>query len=156
MLRAHGRLLEPDEMARADDPTSIAPHVLFRTMRTLERPSMDEGFSELEIVPFARMPSTGRPATFISLDAKNPPTSGLHFFFGWKPGERASERSHPNVGICPHGGGPPVCWCRPPLPGLLLAWARANDVDPSRSVLVGTSAAHRTMAKALGATFVDG
>jgi len=23
-----------------------------------------------------------------------------------------------DVKYCPHGGGPPVCWCRKPLPGL--------------------------------------
>jgi aryl-alcohol dehydrogenase-like predicted oxidoreductase/predicted kinase len=152
MLRAHGRLLEPEEMQRADDPTAIGPGVLFRTARTLEPPSSDEGFSDLEIVRFAREPRGTKPATFISLDAKNPPSDGLRFFFGWKPGERSSA---PNVGICPHGGGPPVCWCRPPLPGLLVAWARTNDVDLARSVLVGTSAAHRTMAKAIGATYVN-
>jgi len=40
-------------------------------------------------------------------------------------------------------------------PGLPLAFARAQRVDPSRSLLVGTSPAHRTLAAALGATFVD-
>jgi aryl-alcohol dehydrogenase-like predicted oxidoreductase/predicted kinase len=152
MLRAHGRLLEPEEMERPANQTSIGPGVLFRTARVLERPSSDEGFAELEIVSFEREPSGSKPATFISIDAKDPPTEGLRFFFGWKPGERSSD---PNVGICPHGGGPPVCWCRPPLPGLLLAWARANDVDVARSAVVGTSTAHRTMAKAIGASYVD-
>ena len=28
------------------------------------------------------------------------------------------------------GGGPPVCWCRPPLPGLLLAFAFEHGLDP--------------------------
>jgi histidinol phosphatase-like enzyme len=58
------------------------------------------------------------------------------------------------IGLCPHGGGPPICWCRPPLPGLPLAFARAHGVDPARSILVGTSAAHRTLAAALGARYV--
>ena len=31
--------------------------------------------------------------------------------------------------------GPPSCWCRPPLPGLPLAFARAHGVDPARSIL---------------------
>ena len=53
-----------------------------------------------------------------------------------------------------HPGGPPTCWCRPPLPGLILAFARAHDVDLSRSTLVGTSSAHRTLATTLGARFV--
>jgi histidinol phosphatase-like enzyme len=57
--------------------------------------------------------------------------------------------------VCSHGGGPPVCWCRPPLPGLPLAFARAHGVDPARSVLVGTSPAHRTLATTLGARLVE-
>jgi histidinol phosphatase-like enzyme len=56
--------------------------------------------------------------------------------------------------VCPHGGGPPVCWCRPPLPGLPLAFSRAVGVDPARSTLVGTSTAHRTLATTLGARFL--
>jgi histidinol phosphatase-like enzyme len=57
--------------------------------------------------------------------------------------------------LCPHGAGPPACWCRPALPGLLLAFARAHDVDPARSTLIGTSTAHRTLAETLGARFVE-
>jgi hypothetical protein len=56
--------------------------------------------------------------------------------------------------VCPHSGGPPVCWCRPPLPGLPLAFARAHDVDPARSTLLGVSAAHKTLATTLGARYV--
>ena len=56
--------------------------------------------------------------------------------------------------VCPHGGGPPTCWCRPPLPGLLLAFSYDAGVDPGRSTVVGTSTAHRTLATALGARFV--
>ncbi|MBA2641613.1 MAG: hypothetical protein H0U82_01635 [Actinobacteria bacterium] len=52
--------------------------------------------------------------------------------------------------LCPHAAGPPTCWCRPPLPGLPLAFARAHGVDP-RSTLVGTGPAHRTLATTLGA-----
>jgi hypothetical protein len=35
--------------------------------------------------------------------------------------------------LCPHAGGPPVCWCRPPLPGLILSFARLHGLDPARS-----------------------
>jgi hypothetical protein len=56
--------------------------------------------------------------------------------------------------LCAHGGGPPTCWCRPPLPGLPLAFARAHGVDPARSLLVGTSPAHRTLAATLGARYL--
>ena len=53
-----------------------------------------------------------------------------------------------------HGGGPPTCWCRPPLPGLPLAFARSHGIDPARSILVGTSPAHRTLATTLGARYL--
>jgi histidinol phosphatase-like enzyme len=58
--------------------------------------------------------------------------------------------------VCTHPGGPPMCWCRPPLPGLPLAFARAHRVDPARSTLVGTSSAHRTLAATLGSRYVSG
>jgi hypothetical protein len=89
-----------------------------------------------------------------------------HLLFDWipdgrddavaEPAERlATEVSGPvERAVCPHGGGPPRCWCRPPLPGLLLAFARAYGVDPSRSILVGTSTAHRTLAATLSARYV--
>ena len=61
----------------------------------------------------------------------------------------------PESAVCPHGGGAPICWCRPPLPGLLLAFARTHGVDAARSTLIGTSAAHRTLATTLGARYVE-
>jgi hypothetical protein len=38
----------------------------------------------------------------------------------------------------------------------VLDFARRHDVDPARSTLIGTSAAHRRLADALGATYIDG
>ena len=55
--------------------------------------------------------------------------------------------------LCPHPAGPPTCWCRPPLPGLLLAFARAHGLDPARSLLIGSRPAHRTLATTLGAVY---
>jgi aryl-alcohol dehydrogenase-like predicted oxidoreductase len=51
--------------------------------------------------------------------------------------------------VCPHGAGPPVCWCRKPLPGLLLALARREGVDPTRVKVLAASAADRTLARRL-------
>lgn len=62
---------------------------------------------------------------------------------------------HVEAAICPHPGGAPICWCRVPLPGLALAFARRHGIDPGRSTVVGTSAAHRTLATALGARLVS-
>ena len=89
-----------------------------------------------------------------------------HLVFDWSPDGTAdalddavarlsAEVSGPvESALCPHPAGPPSCWCRPPLPGLPLAFARAHGVDPSRSILVGTGPAHRTLATTLGARYV--
>jgi hypothetical protein len=58
------------------------------------------------------------------------------------------------LGLCTHAAGPPVCWCRPPLPGLWLAFAERHGLDPKQSVLVGGGPAHATMARALGLRLV--
>lgn len=55
--------------------------------------------------------------------------------------------------LCAHGGGPPLCWCRPPLPGLLLAWAHHRGIALERCLVIGTGPAHRAMARAVGAAF---
>jgi hypothetical protein len=90
-----------------------------------------------------------------------------HLVFDWRPDDGidvvgpavaavASAVSGPVEGAeCPHPAGPPICWCRPPLPGLPLAFARMHQVDPSRSTLIGARPAHRTLAVTLGARYVD-
>jgi aryl-alcohol dehydrogenase-like predicted oxidoreductase len=96
-------------------------------------------------------------------------TAGPVLLFGWRPGAddawlvRATalarelllpSRPLLEVSVCAHGSGPPVCWCRPPLPGLWVAFARKHGVDPRRSALVATTSAHRSLAKALGVRVV--
>jgi hypothetical protein len=56
---------------------------------------------------------------------------------------------------CPHPAGPPVCWCRKPLPGLALQFARAHDVDLTRSTHVGRGPADRGFALRAGMPYVD-
>ena len=57
------------------------------------------------------------------------------------------------LACCPHDAGPPVCWCRKPIPGSVVEFAIRHDVALDRSVVVGSSAADRTMAERLGARF---
>jgi aryl-alcohol dehydrogenase-like predicted oxidoreductase/predicted kinase len=63
---------------------------------------------------------------------------------------------------CPHDAGPPVCWCRKPLPGTVLELAMRRGVALADSLVVAHSAADRTMAERLGtpckdaAAFFDG
>lgn len=60
-----------------------------------------------------------------------------------------------DVVTCPHPAGPPVCWCRKPLPGLGLLLARTHTLDLARSFHLGRSAADRGFASRLGVTFLD-
>jgi hypothetical protein len=155
----------------------LTPTSQMRARRELEPPSDDEGWTVLEQAPFARAPrsSAGGAGVFVAAAALDTPgwkdalsdPSAPHLLFDWRPGGDlgalapavaglAAEVSGPvEAALCTHPGGPPSCWCRPPLPGLPLAFARAHGVEPSRSVVVGVSTAHRTLATTLGARFVN-
>ena len=92
--------------------------------------------------------------------------AAAHLVFDWRPDGSPTDLDDAAAAvarvvsgpvehaICPHPGGAPTCWCRPPLPGLLLAFARRHEVDPARSLVLGASPAHRTLAAALGARSV--
>jgi aryl-alcohol dehydrogenase-like predicted oxidoreductase len=169
LLDLHGSLPDPDELrvlARRS-PGVLAPTSQLRAVRELEPPEDDEGFASIERVSFERAPRSGRAGAFVAAAAlragweaaRDVPT----LVFDWSPdGDRAAftcevARLAPgaDAALCPHPAGPPACWCRPPLPGLPLAFARARGVDPSRSLLVGTGPAHRALAAALGASYVQ-
>jgi histidinol phosphatase-like enzyme len=51
---------------------------------------------------------------------------------------------------CPHGGGPPVCWCRKPLPGLGVLSIERHRLDPRRGVCVGDGPQDFGFARRLG------
>ena len=148
-----------------------------RTLRELEPPSTDEGFTAVERIGFVRAPwRRARVGVFAAASAlggrgltgalEQADPGAPHLVFDWDPdGDaelldtgvvalRREVRGRVEAALCPHPGGPPSCWCRPPLPGLPLAFSRAHDVDPSRSVLIGSSPAHRTLAAAVGARFI--
>jgi hypothetical protein len=59
------------------------------------------------------------------------------------------------LACCPHDAGPPVCWCRKPLPGNVLDFAIKRGVALGESLVVARSAADRTMAERLGAPWQD-
>src|SRR5262249_34254981 len=93
--------------------------------------------------------------------------ASAHLVFDWRPdgSAEALTRSASRIAavvsgpveasVCPHRAGPATCWRRPPPPGLLLAFARAHDVDPGRSLVIGSTPTHRTMARTLGARYVS-
>ena len=179
ILEAFGELPTPEQLrARARElPGLLTPTRQMRALRELEPPSLDEGFSDVQVVEFERARSSAGGAGVIiaasalrssdwkrALDATDP--DAPHLLFDWHPdgdvrtlepliARLAAAISGPvESSVCPHPAGPPICWCRPPLPGLPLAFARSHELDPARCAVIGTSSAHRTLANALGARFV--
>ncbi len=180
MLEEFGTLPAPDELRELARRHAglLAPTSQMRTFRELEPPATDEGFASVQTIAFARSPLRGAmgAGVFVAAGALERPgwehtleqvdRHVPHLVFDWSPDgtpdmlnpaiakvERLID-GHVEGALCPHPSGPPACWCRPPLPGLPLAFARAHDLDPARSTLVGTGPAHRNLAAALGARYV--
>jgi aryl-alcohol dehydrogenase-like predicted oxidoreductase/histidinol phosphatase-like enzyme/predicted kinase len=59
------------------------------------------------------------------------------------------------VAYCPHGAGPPTCWCRKPLPGLGVAFIHRHRLDPARCVYVGVGPQDPGFARRLGCQYRD-
>jgi aryl-alcohol dehydrogenase-like predicted oxidoreductase len=180
MLDQFGKLPNPDELrglARRH-PGLLAPTSQMRTFRELEPPAADEGFASVETIAFARtsLPGATGAGVFIAAGALERPgweqaleqgdRHAPHLVFDWRPNGTPDalnpaiakvERllaGHVEGALCPHPGGPPTCWCRPPLPGLPLAFAHAHDLDLARSTLIGTGPSHRNLAAALAARYI--
>jgi len=60
-----------------------------------------------------------------------------------------------DVRYCPHGAGPPVCWCRKPLPGIGVEFIRRYRLDPSRCLYVGNGSQDPGFARRLGFEYRD-
>ena len=181
LLDRQGSLPAPEGLRRLGrrEPGILTPTRQMRSLRELEPPSGDEGFSSIERIPFERdgpAPPLGKNgmagAVFVAAAALAHPgwekaiahgdPDSMHLLFDWRPGatvnvlddevRRLSAHASASVerALCPHAAGPPECWCRPPLPGLILEFARSHNVDLSCSVLIGVSPAHRTLAATLG------
>ncbi|HXO09369.1 MAG TPA: aldo/keto reductase, partial [Solirubrobacteraceae bacterium] len=183
MLDLFGRLPEPGELQKLarTEPGVMAPTSQMRALRELEEPSLDEGFADVETIPFERSPAPGpsRAGVLVAAPVLRQPgwertlergehdeRDSPHLVFDWSP-DGTTELLDPCVerltavvsgpvhaALCPHAGGPPRCWCRPPLPGLALTFARAHQLDLASSVVVGCRPTDRTLAGALGARYV--
>ena len=179
LLERFGSLPTPEQVrdAARREPWLMLPASQMRAVRELERPSIDEGFAAVETVPFARV-SAGGGGRGVFVGAATTTRQGIaealaegdpsapHLVFDWAPdGDCSALRTNlariastitgpVEVAVCPHPGGPPTCWCRPPLPGLPLAFAHAHSIDPTQSILVGCSPTHRTLAATLGARYL--
>ena len=173
MLERFGRLFMPEELEELarSEPGVMAPTSQMRAARELEPPGDDEGFSQVERVAFERAPAGGGAAVLVAAAVASSLPGDLdgsvpHLVFDWRPGGTAADlhalvaalagtvAGQVEGALCPHPGGPPTCWCRPPLPGLALEFAMRHEVDPARAIVVSASTAHRTLANALGARFV--
>ncbi len=183
LVDRYDHLPNPEELRALSkhDPQAFPPNVLYRARRELEAPTIDEGFTAVEVIPgpaSAAVAFSGGTRAGVAILAETvirlssaelaaladehrhaawhvfhwsmdpiPPSGGIP--------QRAVDRIGletgiiPTLAVCAHGGGPPICWCRPPLTGLIVPWIRTASIDPSRTVLVGNSPAHRAMAKAL-------
>jgi aryl-alcohol dehydrogenase-like predicted oxidoreductase len=161
-----GRLPSPEELrtlARSE-PGLLLPTSQLRAARELEEPSLEEGFAEIDRMSFVRARGQGRAGVFVAAAAlgnDTPDASAPHLVFDWRPDGTPLHASIQGAelvetAVCPHPGGPPACWCRPPLPGLPLEFARSHGVDPASSVLIGCRPAHRALAAALGARYIEG
>jgi histidinol phosphatase-like enzyme len=51
---------------------------------------------------------------------------------------------------CPHPAGPPICWCRKPLPGLGVVAAHRHRLDAAKSLYVGAGTQDAGFARRLG------
>jgi histidinol phosphatase-like enzyme len=59
------------------------------------------------------------------------------------------------VEYCPHGGGPPACWCRKPLPGLGVVFIQRHRLDASQCIYVGSGPQDPGFARRLGFQYRD-
>jgi aryl-alcohol dehydrogenase-like predicted oxidoreductase/predicted kinase len=205
MVARHGRLLEPEETKRAarHDPGAFGPGVQFRMKRELEPPSLEEGFAQVEVVPFVRRRegTSGGRAVFLwcenvlvrSRSGRRAPVSpddvlalagradvlrrhadgGARLLgLSWRPelAEGALTRDELDgihsrmadaLGVplevlyCPHPAGPPVCWCRKPLPGLGIVAAARHGLDLASCSFVGAGPQDAAFARRLGLAYRD-
>ena len=198
MLEVHGALPTPEEIRQRTkkDPRYLLPDAQFRYDRTLEPPTLDEGFVSVETRAFVREPTSaharalildfdhlvGRDAPVLHADdvaieharrdtlVRHHNEGWLLFIHAWRPQVARNDTTlqdvdacfarmrdlfgaSVDVACCPHDAGPPVCWCRKPIPGSVLEFASRRGVALERSIVVGASAADRTMAERVGARF---
>jgi histidinol phosphatase-like enzyme len=179
---------------------AFSPTVQFRYQRDLEPPQIAEGFSRIDVVPFARhhppdyvnralivwcddllvrsrsggaessdpgdiLVATDRAAILRRYHEDGWRVLGM----SWQPDVDAGTRSPEDVAemfsrvnerlgfaleveYCPHGPGPPRCWCRKPQPGLGVLFIHRYKLDPAQCLYVGTGAQDPGFARKLGFT----
>jgi aryl-alcohol dehydrogenase-like predicted oxidoreductase/predicted kinase len=151
LLDRYGHLPGPEELAALakSDPQAFGPSALLRFARRFEAPEADEGMPVQRVVP-PQLPWEGRPAVFVDVALRA--ATGDEWAVGWVPGKPMTV---PRGMICHHRAGPPTCWCRPPLPGLVLALCHAHGLSPQTSTLVTRWRGMRRLGEGLGLRVVE-
>lgn len=144
LIDAHGSLPTPEEIKALgkSDHRHFGPDAQFRYQRDAEPPSQAEGYKSIERRAFVRHSrAAGAMAKAAFYDAlTNTELVRQYRDAGWMMIDIS----------CPHGGGPPVCWCRKPLPGLVLQAVVQHGLDLDACVILGDAAADKTLAGRLG------
>ncbi len=68
---------------------------------------------------------------------------------------REMARLSIEIEYCPHGAGPPTCWCRKPLPGLGVVFIHRHRLDPSQCIYIGNGVQDPGFARRLGFQYSD-
>ena len=190
MIEVAGRLPMPEEIRiqGRDDPRYLGPDAQFRYERTVEPPTLDEGFTTIttrEVASRSACRDGEARALFVDVDdlvdgepeaerrraaLRRAAAEGwLLFAHAWRPrvargeitpSETATELERVRnavgativVACCPHDAGPPICWCRKPIPGTVIDFAMHHGIALDHSVVIARSAADRTLAERIGAT----
>jgi predicted kinase len=163
LLDTYGHLLEPEEMAAVSrtDPNAFAPRAQLDYQRDLEAPVLQEGFVTIEQVPLQPRPGGAGKLLLVDVDNVGPigavDPQWTVAGFAWRPegSDRAIEEHGFAVYVCHHPGGPPICWCRPPMPGLVVLALREANADPAASLFVGATSHAERFAAACGLAYAS-
>ena len=166
--------------SRGASPAMLAPTSQMRALRELEPPSADEGFARVERVPFVRRAARRRADAG---SCSSPPPRSPRPGWERRARRRRPGGAAPRLRLEPGRDAPDALAsgrarrrrrgaarvearsARTPAarraagagrrcPGCRSRSRARTDVDPARSVLIGTGPAHRTLAGALGARYV--
>ena len=200
-VNAASRIIERYGKLVDEDPAVFPPTVQFRYQRELEPPDVTEGFTTVEVIPFARRidptyrnralivwcdgilmrSRTDRrvPADVDDVVVDQARASTLRRYqeqgylllgLSWQSEIAGGSRSRAvaeatfarmneltglaiPVEYCPHGTGPPTCWCRKPLPGLGVLLIHRHRLNPAACIYVAEGPQDPGFARRLGFEF---
>jgi aryl-alcohol dehydrogenase-like predicted oxidoreductase len=175
---------EIDALSRLQ-PTALSPRAQIDWVRDVEPPVADEGFRTIECVRPERTAGALGHRGLVMIDVDHVLAepddarvrAGVQRWidegfamtgFVWRPAHAdvvtlatLEGRIAEALGVafdlrcCPHPAGAPVCWCRPPMPGLVVAALRDHGAVAQRSVMVGTTPHAERFAAAVGLQWED-